>query len=134
MKNGIRLIAIVPIDNVFGHYYRQMYQIVKYVANTKWLDEERRYNYIKMLRSQLSDYEQMMLFYNSLSVNGNNWREPYPESTIEMMGFIARFRLIKNIPFHYDYFGNHPKKYFATEIEAWKAKGIMFFENEIYKM
>lgn len=134
VKNKIRLIPIVPIDNVFGHYYRQMYQIVKYVANTKWLDEKKKYNYIKMLRSQLSDYEQMMLFYNSLSVNGNNWREPYPESTIEKMGFIARFRLIKNIPFHFDYFGNHPQKCFTTEIEAWKAKGIMFFENEIYKM
>lgn len=134
VKNGLERIKIEPINNVLCHYYRQMYQIVKYVANTKWLDEDNKYNYIKMLRSQLSDYEQVMLFYNSLSVNGNNWREPYPEATIEKMGFIARFRLIKNIPFHYDYFGNHPQKYFVTEIESWKKKGIMFFENELYKM
>lgn len=134
VKKELNTIEIDPIDNVLGHYYRQMFQIVKYVANTTWLSEAKKYDYIKMLRSQLSDYEQMMLFYNSLSVNGNSWREPYPESTIEKMGYIARFRLIKNIPFHYKYFGNHPQRYFATEIEAWKAKGVLFFENEIYRM
>lgn len=132
VKKDIKDINITPIGNVLGHYYRQMYQIVKYVANTKWLSENDKYNYIKILRSQMSDSEQMMLFYNSISVNGNKWRTPYQQITIENMGFIPRFRLIKNIPFHYDYFGNHPKKYFSQEIEAWKALGVMFFENEIY--
>ena len=134
VKNDLNGIKVEPMDNIFGHYYRQMYQIVEYVATTKWMKEDKKYSYIKMLRAQLSDYEQMMLFYNSLSINGNKWREPFLKTKVEEMGYISRFRLIKNIPFHYDYFGNHPQKYFATEIEAWKAKGIMFFENEIYKM
>ena len=132
VKENINSDAILPLDNVLGHYYRQMFHIVKYVANTEWLKEEQKYEYIKMLRAQLSDYEQMMLFYNSISVNGNKWRLPDDEANIPQMGYISRFRLIKNIPFHYDYFGNHPNNYFEAAIKAWKEKGKPFFENEMY--
>lgn len=132
VRENINTNSIIPIDNALGHYYRQMYHIVKYVASTDWLSEEQKYGYIKMLRAQLSDYEQMMLFYNSISINGHKWRLPDDKSSILEMGYIGRFRLIKNIPFHYDYFGNHPHYYFEEAIKAWKEKGKPFFENEMY--
>lgn len=121
-----------PMDNVLGHYYRQMYQTVKYVVKADWLKEEERYDYVKLLRSQLSDYEQMMLFYNAMSVNGYAWKESKSDTEIKEMNLIARFRLIKNIPYHCDYFFIHPKDVFSKEENVWKEKGKRFFENEIY--
>lgn len=123
-----------PMDDILGHYYRQMYHIVRYVVDTKWLKEEERYDYIKLLRSQLSDYEQMMLFYNAMSVNGNAWMKSKSDTVIKDMNLISRFLLIKNIPYHCDYFFIHPKDVFFKEKEAWLKKGKRFFENEIYLM
>ena len=123
-----------PMGNIFGHYYRQMYQTVNYVIKTKWLNEDERYDYVKLLRAQLSDYEQMMLFYNSMSVNGSSWRDAQSHTEIEKMSLIGRFCLIKNIPYHYDYFFRHPSKMYEEEKNAWRAKGKAFFENEVYVM
>lgn len=123
-----------PMDNVLGHYYRQMYHTVKYVLKSTWLKEEDRYDYIKFLRAQLSDYEQIMLFYNAFSVSGYAWRASKSRNKIPEMSLIARFRLIKNIPYHYPYFFHHPRDLFKEENDVWKSKGKMFFENEIYIM
>ncbi len=123
-----------PMDNVLGHYYRQMYHTVKYVLKSTWLKEEERYEYVKLLRAQLSDYEQIMLFYNAFSVNGYAWRISKSRRKISEMSLIARFRLIKNIPYHYPYFFHHPKDLFKEENDVWKSKGKFFFENEVYTM
>ena len=44
-------------SSALGHYYRQMLQIVRFVSETpgKMLTEEQKYEYVKMLRSQLCD-------------------------------------------------------------------------------
>ena len=123
-----------PMDNVLGHYYRQMYHTVKYVLKSTWLKEGERYDYVKLLRAQLSDYEQIMLFYNAFSVSGYAWRASKSRNKIPEMSLIARFRLIKNIPYHYPYFFHHPGELFKEENDVWKSKGKMFFENEIYTM
>jgi len=123
-----------PMDNVLGHYYRQMYHTVKYVLKSTWLKEGERYDYVKLLRAQLSDYEQIMLFYNAFSVSGYAWRASKSRNKIPEMSLIARFRLIKNIPYHYPYFFYHPGELFKEENDVWKSKGKMFFENEIYTM
>ena len=123
-----------PMGNILGHYYRQMYQAVNYILKTKWLKECERYDYVKLLRAQLSDYEQMMLYYNSMSVNGSSWRDAQSRTEIEKMSLIGRFCLIKNIPYHYDYFFRHPSKMYEEEKKVWKAKGKDFFENEVYVM
>ena len=123
-----------PMGNILGHYYRQMYQTVNYVLKTEWLSEDERYDYVKLLRAQLSDYEQMMLYYNSMSINGSSWRDAQSHTEIEKMSLIGRFCLIKNIPYHYDYFFRHPSKMYEEEKKAWKAKGKDFFENEVYVM
>ena len=134
VKDNLPDFGYEPMDNVLGHYYRQMYHTVKYVLQPKWLTEEERYGYVKLLRAQMSDYEQMMLYYNSLSINGFAWKRSKSKTEIEKMSLIARFRLIKNIPYHYDYFYFHPSDLFVLEKEAWKKNGKLFFENEIYTM
>lgn len=58
-----------------GVYYRHLYQIAKFVALKEGISEQTRYQYMRLLRSQLSDYEQVLLYYNSLTKIGEAWDE-----------------------------------------------------------
>lgn len=70
-----------------GHYYRHMYQMVMYVDN-QTIDIDRR-EYIKILRAQLSNHEQAMLFFNANSDMGKQW---------DKNKLIENYGLIKNLP------------------------------------
>lgn len=50
-----------------GHYFRNLYTIVKFVDNSK-IDNKKEY--VNILRAQLSSYELSMLFYNCLWSGG----------------------------------------------------------------
>ena len=52
------------------HYFRHLYRIFKYVDTSDSISEDERYEYACIIRSQLSDYELVMLFYNCLTANG----------------------------------------------------------------
>ena len=52
VKSKLKNLDITPIGNVLGHYYRQMYQIVKYVANTEWLTEKKKYDYVTLVSTK----------------------------------------------------------------------------------
>lgn len=87
-----------------GHYYRHLYQTIKYVNGNKNMNFNEKYNYVKILRAQLSTYEQMVLFLNSLSTMGYIW-ELEPEIDNDLKGYskkdfelITKYNLIKNIP------------------------------------
>ena len=54
----------------FDHYFRHLYRIVKYVDSTDLIEDGERYDYVCIVRSQLSDYELIMMFYNCLTTNG----------------------------------------------------------------
>lgn len=120
-----------------GHYYRQMLQIVKYVSDApqKLFDERQKYEYVKLLRSQLCDAEQILLFYNSLSIMGRAWNERHgdDDEDINTWGYILRYRMIKNIPSSFPFFGIVPTEFYKEEIKKWKQMfGEDFFENETF--
>lgn len=71
-----------------GHYYRHLYQMVRYVDERapKGLD---KYEYVKTIRAQLSTHEQALLLVNSRTPIGQNWWEK---------GYIVKYRLVQNIP------------------------------------
>jgi hypothetical protein len=69
-----------------GHYFRNLYTIVKYVA-TSGIEEPRKYTNI--LRAQLSSTELLMLFYNCVSKYGNEDFKP----------LVEEFRLLKTVPY-----------------------------------
>lgn len=132
-----------PSDLLKGHnvelglYFRQLYHIVKMIAASQVLiDEKEKYEYVKILRTQLSDYEQILLYYNSLTYVGKKWNEPNQTQTflnkkyswIEKMGFIPRFRLIKNIPPSYNFIGIAPEEVYEEEIKLYNKHNINFFE------
>ena len=117
-----------------GTYYRQMFQFFTTIANAdeSIADEEQKYKYAKLLRSQLTDCEQALLYYNSMSEMGMAWnkRNEASDDLRERMGLIARFRLIKNIPGNYPFFGFTPDFVYQNDIRIWRDEyGKDFFEH-----
>lgn len=93
IKSIIKNKGIVEFENIcdisnLDHYYRHLYRLFKYVDSspliTKTKDDdkdeyEERYDYACIIRSQLSDYELVMLFYNCLTSNGRAKFKPLIE-------------------------------------------------------
>lgn len=73
--------------NVFDHYFRHLYRILKYIAQTELIEDTDRYDYACIVRAQLSDYELLMLFYNCLNNAGIEKFKP----------LIEEFALLKNL-------------------------------------
>jgi uncharacterized membrane protein len=87
-----------------GHYFRHLYQSVKFINNQSILNYSEKYSHVKILRAQLSNYEQAVLFLNSLSSLGRSW-ELFPEVKNELnkediinFQLITKYNMIKNIP------------------------------------
>ena len=80
-----------------GHYFRHLYQTVKYIDEqpTKLLNYDSKYLYIKTLRAQLTTHEQALFFYNSLSDLGKTWELNILKDNKKL---ITKYNLIKNIP------------------------------------
>jgi len=81
----------------FGHYFRNLYRIIKLVDTSDFITSqseskeiifEKKYSYTSIARAQLSDYELLWLFYNGLSKHGSKKFKP----------LIERYALLKNIP------------------------------------
>jgi len=68
-----------------GHYFRSLYNIVKFVDNS---EIENKRLYTNLIRAQLSSYELTLLFYNTLSDMG---REKF-------MPLIVKYSLLKTLP------------------------------------
>lgn len=73
-----------------GHYYRHLYHTVKFVAGNKNLTYEKKRNYLKILRGQLSNYEQIMLFYNWMSSYGETWED-------SENNYFTKYKMIHNL-------------------------------------
>lgn len=66
-----------------GHYYRFMYNVVRFVAESDYVAGP----YIRLIRAQLSDQELLMFFYNCTSERGENFKK-----------YIQQFALLDNMP------------------------------------
>lgn len=103
-----------------GHYYRHLFQSVKFVAESKTINERKsKYDYIKILRSMMSNHELLLLYYNSLSTFGQEWIKN---------GYFTDFRFIKNIPMQYATFGVLPKERLKYETKT----GVYETDNVLY--
>lgn len=89
-----------------GHYFRHLYQSYKFIDSSDFLNPQQKRHYGKMLRAQLSTYEQALLFINSLSRQGMKWgimaESTTPTDRAHNLtcksDYIARYELIKNLP------------------------------------
>ena len=84
----------------FGHYFRNLYRMFKLVDKAQLISNPNlryseisnfriRYKYTCIIRSNLSDYELLWLFYNCLSKNGRDKFKP----------LIIKYTILKNLPF-----------------------------------
>ncbi len=96
------------------HYFRHLYRIIKYVDDHKNLFTLReRYEYVCLLRAQLSDYELGLVFYNCLSDNGRDKFKPLAE----------KYALFNNIRYKVL---NNPE----LDIKEYDNKAFDFDENQ----
>ncbi len=98
----------------FGHYFRNLYRIVKLVDEATFSDVERedyliKYRYTSILRAQLSDFETLWLFYNGVSRNGAH----------KFKGLIEKYSLLKTIPIN---LLAHSEHFHLYESSAMKPK------------
>lgn len=77
---------------LLGHYFRHLYMMVKFVAFSDIVTcYEEKMKYLKILRAQLSNYEQIMLFYNWVATDyGGDWEN-------EQNHFFTQFKMIHNL-------------------------------------
>ncbi|TXT38999.1 MAG: hypothetical protein FD138_205 [Planctomycetota bacterium] len=68
-----------------GHYFRNLYHIVKFVDQS---DVANKRFYTNLIRAQLSSHELLMLFYNCVSPLGRDKFKP----------LVERYGLLKNMP------------------------------------
>lgn len=75
-----------------GHYYRHLFQTVKFVANqpNELLDYKEKRKYLRVLRAQLANQEQAMLFYNWAGGFGSKWEDGENK-------FFTDYRMIHNL-------------------------------------
>jgi uncharacterized membrane protein len=92
-----------------GHYYRHLFQTVKYVHSqeNELFTDDVKYDYVKMLRAQLSNFEQVILYYNSICILGSAWITE---------GYIKNYHLLTNLPLSFADFGIQPEEKFKAEI------------------
>jgi hypothetical protein len=75
-----------------GHYYRHLFQTVKFVVNQSntFIEYSEKRKYLRILRAQLSDQEQALLFYNWYSDYGKPWEN-------NSNHFFTDYRMIHNL-------------------------------------
>jgi hypothetical protein len=89
-KNFLNKTILLGNSNQLAHYYRQLFQTVKFIVYQKKFPYEEKRKYIRILRSQLSNEEQTLLFYNWFSDFGKQWEN-------ENNRFLTDFRMIHNL-------------------------------------
>lgn len=110
-----------PFDghvNKLSHYFRHLFQTANFIIDQddKLLSKSQKYEYIKTLRAQLSNYEQLLMYYNAVAWFDDEWRELF-----------TKHRLIKNLPLPLADFYKNPTEYYRKEIIEFKKKNIRLF-------
>ncbi|WP_196892140.1 putative phage abortive infection protein [Aureivirga marina] len=101
-----------------SHYFRHLNQTIKFVDKNDLLSDIEKYEYIKLLRAQLSQPELEILLYNSLSSHGKSWNE-------EPFKFIEKYKLFKNLPkvlFELGELNVEPKEFYPEITFDWEKK------------
>lgn len=93
--------------NQLGHYFRHLFHMADYINKEKLLNEKEKYEYIKMLRTQLTNNEQKLFFLNSFFKYGGKWEFNYRKfnqlkKDVPLQDqsklLVTNYKLIKNLP------------------------------------
>ena len=107
-----------------GHYYRHLYLTVKLVANSDAIiDYDGRMKYLRILRAQLSNHEQILLFYNWLSGYGANWEK-------KAQPFFTEYCMIHNL--RYDLLFDD--KFISNKVNYLRNNEVQFREGLMFEI
>ncbi|CAM4331424.1 putative phage abortive infection protein [Zobellia roscoffensis] len=82
-----------------GHYFRHLFLSYNFLERTNILSKVEKYNYGKIYRAQLSNYEQALIFINSISSMGVKWElNPKKNNENYMSNLITTYGIIRNLP------------------------------------
>lgn len=114
----LRISKLEGHHSYLGHYYRHLFLTVKFVVNQKedLISEEEKLNYLRILRAQLSNYEQIMLFYNWLSSYGGDWESNENQ-------FFTKYKMIHNLWHREMYKDDFIKRKLKELIDKYKKNG-----------
>lgn len=122
IKVHIKYAPFTGHENRLGHYYRHLYSTVKYVV-TKEKEGLLTYNksreYLKVLRAQMSNDEQLMLYYNYIIGFGKDW---------ENDGYLTKYRMLHNLPIDKVKYAPAPRRHFEEFIRSIKPGESAMFE------
>lgn len=110
-----------------SHYFKSFYRILRVIDSTQGFEEREKAFYSKILRSQLTDFENLILYYNSHSIYGAKARP-----------LILKYNLLKHIPLfnkpEFDYYYNIQANInllaFSDHLDTFLTKHI----NESYEI
>ena len=88
-------------------YFRNMYNLIKFVDNDKYLNKDEKKDLITIYRAQLSNPELYVLFFNLRSYFRKKWNNNK---------YVERYEFLKNIPKNYCG-GYNPEDYYKIEYE-----------------
>jgi len=80
-----------------AHYFRHLFSTVEYIDSQEELTFKEKSDYVKLLRTQISNTEQILFFANSITEMGAFW-ELFNKQKNRGDGYISKYELIKNIP------------------------------------
>lgn len=66
-KESMNIYSRNPIVGMYDHYFRHLYWIFKFIKEEERFSEDEKYKYACIVRSSLSQYELVLLYYNGLS-------------------------------------------------------------------
>lgn len=100
-----------------NHYFRHLYNFLKIIYNSKVIDDFKKKEYVDIVRAQLSNYEQAILYYNIIAWFPNEWYL-----------LVKDYTVIKNLPKELSNLYIMPEIYYSKEIQEMKSKNIKIFE------
>lgn len=107
-----------------GHYFRHLYLTVKSVANSQIItDYEDRMRYLRILRAQLSNHEQILLFYNWLGEYGYDWEN-------DKHAFFTEYCMVHNL--WYDNLFNDT--YILDSVNYLRTKEVKFRTGKMFEI
>lgn len=100
-------------ESRLAHYYRHLFNTVKYVVDKEKkgvFDYQQSREYLKILRAQMSNDEQLMLYYNYINGMGSKWED-------EENKFFSHYRMLHNLPINRVRFVENPRIHFKKQIK-----------------
>lgn len=123
-QDHFRFIPLSGHSSRLAHYFRHLYQTVKQIhldMENENISKQSGLRFLNTLRAQMSNHEQLLLYYNYRIGFGDKWDKRYDrdEKKWEEYEFLTKYKMIHNIPLYNTIHADveHPEDHFKKFIE-----------------